>query len=82
MSNLFIVTLLLGYTLKSVVAECYYDDVNNDCVFLDDISTTCYQCSSFTDNLINAVPNSINVVKYVGPCGCVILVNNPRDQVS
>ena len=55
-------------------ATCIYDSVSAYCIFLDISAKQCNTCSSDTDYLLNAIPNSINVSKSDGACGCVLQI--------
>ncbi len=66
--------LLLSCVLKECSAFCYYETFEGNCIFLDDDTPQCNQCTTIGDQLVEAIPTGINVVKYTGACGCVVKV--------
>lgn len=76
MFKLTCVTLLLICVLQECSASCSYQGTGGECIFLDDNSQQCNQCTTFSDNLVNSIPTSITVNNHTGACGCVVVVSS------
>ena len=76
MFKLICATLLLICVLQECNASCSYQGAGGECIFLDNDSQQCNQCTTFSDNLVNSIPTSIAVNNYTGACGCVVVVSS------